>query len=542
MKQLKAMAAAFAMMLGALGATTAAQAANISVRVNAQRDTTGLHFTPVSAEVGEFGLTPEAPDHAAGDRWRVVARDARGQVLHQVTVRGHLQRNIEVFNPATGAIDHAQSVREPQSMFEVSMPFDARVASIGVEAVRPASSGQGQVAALGEAGGSARFERRALEQLMEQSRMVAPAAMAGVTATTIIDNGAASSHMDYVFIGDGYTAAEMDKWHADAKKVIDGFMADPLFAANRAKMNVRRVDVASSQSGVDEPDRGIYRNTAMDAAFYCYSIDRLLCVNTTKVFNIVGSVLAPDARDVVIVVANSTRYGGSGGQVATLSMNTSAIEIALHEIGHTAFALADEYDYGTCSLSGEPREGDVSMNGTRSVKWGSFISSATPVPTQPGQYANGTVGVFRGAQYCTSGKYRPTENSRMRTLGYPWHAVNESLVKSVFARYTGTSDSGYTQSGTLYAGQTVTVPTASPGYIQGGSGTYSFKLTGPSGADFDLYLYKWNGSYWQVVAQSTSSMPNEMLSYNGSAGYYYAAVKADSGSGTYTVQYNYPKP
>lgn len=113
--------------------------------------------------------------------------------------------------------------------------------------------------------------------------------------------------MDYVFVGDGYTAAEMTKWRADAQKVIDGFLADPLFAANRVTMNVRRVDVASNQSGVDEPDKGIYKDTVMDGAFNCYNIDRLLCVNSTKVYDVVGSVLAPDERDVIIVISNSTR-------------------------------------------------------------------------------------------------------------------------------------------------------------------------------------------------------------------------------------------
>jgi hypothetical protein len=343
-----------------------------------------------------------------------------------------------------------------------------------------------------------------------------------------------------VFVGDGYTAAEMGKWALDAKKVIDGFMADPLFAANRANMNVRRVDIASNQSGVDEPDRGIYRDTAMDGAFYCYSIERLLCVNTTKVLNVVGSVLAPDQRDVIVVISNSTRYGGSGGSVATLSMHASSVEVALHEIGHTAFALADEYDYGTCSLASEPTEGDVSLNWNRNVKWGNLIAASTPVPTPAGSFPNGTVGTFKGAQYCTSGKYRPTENSRMRTLGYPWHAVNERLVKNVFANYT--VPAGLTQSGTLASGASAYVPNTTPGYMTAGAGTISGRLTGASGTDFELFLYKWSGSAWNKVASSAGPTSTESISYPGTAGYYYFEVKSYSGSGAYTVNYSYPAP
>ena len=332
----------------------------------------------------------------------------------------------------------------------------------------------------------------------------------------------------------------MAKWRADAQKVIDGFLADPLFNANRGSMNIHRVDVASNQSGVDEIDKGIYRDTAMDGEFACYNIERLLCVNNTKATNIAASVLAPDARDVIVVIANSTRYGGSGGAVATLSMHASSIEVALHEIGHTAFALADEYEYGTCNTSSEPTEVNVSLNGTRSVKWGNLISGSTAVPTGLGVYPNGTVGTFVGAQYCGSGKYRPTENSRMRTLGYPWHAVNEGAVQKVFAKYTGAGS--VTQTGTLANGGSAIAPSASPGWVQAGAGTFSLKLSGPSGADFDLFLFKWSGSAWTKVAASEGNTSSESISYNGTAGYYYAQVKSYSGSGNYSLTYAFPKP
>ena len=361
------------------------------------------------------------------------------------------------------------------------------------------------------------------------------AAAPAATVTTIVNTGPSNARMDYVFIGDGYTAAEMGKWQADAKKVIDGFMADPLFAANRANMNVRRVDIASNQSGVDEIDKGIYRDTAMDGEFYCYNIERLLCVNETKVYNIVGSVLTPDQRDVIVVISNSTRYGGSGGAIATASMNPSSIEVALHEIGHTAFALADEYEYGTCDLSAEPTEGNVSLNRTRNVKWGSKIAAATPVPTTAGSVANGTVGVFQGGHYCLSGTYRPTENSRMRTLGYPWHAVNEGLAKTVFGKYTAV-----TQTGTLSSGGIAYVPNTSPGYIQAGNGTFNVQLTGPAGADFDLSLYKSLSTGWSKVAVSQGNTSSESINYVGTAGYYYIEVKSYSGSGSYTVKYSVP--
>ncbi|RFP29659.1 M64 family metallopeptidase [Duganella sp. BJB476] len=528
--------------LAALLAAGAASADNISLRLSYADGRSGPVFSARHAEIGTFALTPDVRNQAPGAQWRVVARDAQGVILHEVTVAAAQQRHVEAFNPSTGAIDIAETVRQANGSFEVSLPFDGATASVEVLPVQ-ASSGKGMSAAVAAVAPLARFDRATLAKLAGTSRTARAARAAALapaaTATTILSTGPAAARMDYVFIGDGYTAAEMDKWHADAQKVIDGFLADPLFAANRANMNVRRVDVASNQSGVDEPDKGIYRDTAMDAAFNCYNIDRLLCVDTDKVHDIVGSVLAPDERDVIIVVANSTRYGGSGGEVATLSMAPQSIEIALHEIGHTAFSLADEYDYGTCSLAGEPGEPDVTMNGTRSVKWRSLISASTPVPTTAGVYPNGTVGVFQGAQYCTSGKYRPTENSRMRMLGYPWHAVNEGVAHKVFAQYSG--GAGVTQTGTIPAGGSVNVPNVNPGWMQAAAGNISLQLTGKVGTNYQLYLYQYGANGWAQVATGTGAAASPSISYNAAAGYYYAVATSGTG-GAYSLTYSYVKP
>ncbi|MFZ6712879.1 M64 family metallopeptidase [Undibacterium sp. TC9W] len=518
---------------------SAAQAANISLRVAYSDGRQGTSFTPVRAELGEFALTPSMPDSGQGEPWRVIARNSQGTVIHEVLVRNAQQRHVEAFDPKTGAIDVSQQVRQADGVFEVSLPFDEKVASIEIQ---PQATGDARMALPPPQ--PAVFKRAALDKIVRNGQAARmqppPSAAPAATVTTIINNGPSNTRMDLVFVGDGYTAAEMSKWRTDAQKVIDGFMADPLFAANRTSINVHRVDVASNQSGADEPDKGVYRDTAMDGSFYCYNIDRLLCVNSTKVYDIVGSVLAPDQRDVIVVVSNSTRYGGSGGEIATLSMHAQSVEIALHEIGHTAFALADEYDYGTCSLSAEPTSGDVSLNGTRNVKWGGLISSSTAVPTGLGQYPNGTVGTFQGAQYCKTGKYRPTENSRMRTLGYPWHAVNEGLARTVFASYTPAPGGAVTQTGSLTNGATANAPSASPGYVQAGNGTYSIQLSGPAGTDFDLYLYKYSGSAWTKVASSEGSTSTESINYAGTAGYYYVQVKSYAGSGNYTVTYSFP--
>jgi serine protease len=91
-------------------------------------------------------------------------------------------------------------------------------------------------------------------------------------------------------------------------------------------------------------------------------------------------------------------------------------------------------------------------------------------------------------------------------------------------RYTGalsgTGDSDYHPNGTYYYSST--------------SGTHRGWLRGPAGTDFDLYLYKWNGFFWSIVARSESATSEEQIVYNGTPGYYRWRVYSYSGGGTYT--------
>ena len=77
-------------------------------------------------------------------------------------------------------------------------------------------------------------------------------------------------------------------------------------------------------------------------------------------------------------------------------------------------------------------------------------------------------------------------------------------------------------------------------YYYSGSGTHRGWLEGPSGTDFDLYLWKWSGSGWSTVAQSTSSDSEEEITYSGSSGYYVWRIYSYSGSGSYTFWLDRP--
>jgi len=70
-------------------------------------------------------------------------------------------------------------------------------------------------------------------------------------------------------------------------------------------------------------------------------------------------------------------------------------------------------------------------------------------------------------------------------------------------------------------------------YYQSSAGVHRGWLQGPSNANFNLQLYRWSGSSWQMVASSTSGDSNEFIEYSGTSGFYTWLVISDSGSGSY---------
>lgn len=135
-------------------------------------------------------------------------------------------------------------------------------------------------------------------------------------------------------------------------------------------------------------------------------------------------------------------------------------------------------------------------------------------------------------------------NYTLRPLGGTRLHLNpalSSLTLPVVDQPTGSTCTGYESvyNGSLSSGGNAYHPNGS--YFQTTvTGLHRACLDGPSGADFDLYLQKWNGSSWATVASGTSSGPDESFTYNGTAGYYRYRVYAYAGSGTYSGGYDAP--
>ncbi|WP_367134617.1 M64 family metallopeptidase [Saccharothrix sp. HUAS TT1] len=258
-----------------------------------------------------------------------------------------------------------------------------------------------------------------------QTRAAAAEVVAEVVP--IQETGAPDQRFDLVFVGDGYTAAELGAYHSHVvSKWTELSNVEP-FRSYRQYFNVWQVDVVSNQSGVDnDPSLGTDRDTALDMGFWCQGRDtqteRLLCVNQTKAGQF--GALAPQA-DQVIALGNTAKYGGAGGGVATAAgANDQAGQIAVHELGHSIGKLADEYDYPYDRYSGqEPTEVNVTADPT-GAKWAAYLGQPSP--------DGGVVGAFEGARYHRYGLYRPTSDSIMRTLGREFNLVGRDAMVEAF--------------------------------------------------------------------------------------------------------------
>lgn len=281
-----------------------------------------------------------------------------------------------------------------------------------------------------------------------------------VGTTQIVNNGPAERRWNLVLMGDGYLQSELGRFQADVMGFVGILRATPPFDVLWPAVNVFQVNVESVQSGADDPatcadgttGSGARVRTFFDAAFCSFGSRRLLTVNERLALQTARRQVPRNHASMVVV--NSPLYGGSGGGVAVFSTAPQAFEIAIHELGHSFFRLADEYptllgcESGETGhdryTGGEPREPNVTRETSPGrIKWKNRIAGGTPVPTtrnadctrcdpQPSPAKPGTVGLFEGARYFHCGLFRPEFDCKMRTLGQPFCAVcSDEIIRQM---------------------------------------------------------------------------------------------------------------
>ncbi|MGI8641217.1 MAG: M64 family metallopeptidase [Pyrinomonadaceae bacterium] len=287
---------------------------------------------------------------------------------------------------------------------------------------------------------------------------------------TIINNGISQNRYDIAVMGDGYTAAEMDKYRADVQRFMNGVFAQEPYREYQRYFNVHRIDVVSNQSGADHPERNppVFVDTALDSTYNCGGLLRYICINEVKVYDIIFRTLPASHYDVILVLVNDPQSGGAGGQVPVVSAaRADSVETILHELGHSFARLADEYTtFGTnCTFIFEPSEANATRETIRSqIKWNHWIDPITPIPTTTFDFS--IPGLYLGGRHCETSIYRPTYSSKMRQFYRPFEQINtEQHVKRLYNFVSPIDDSlpaGNTVSLSSNQSQTFTVTTPQP--------------------------------------------------------------------------------
>ncbi|MBP1647294.1 MAG: IgA Peptidase superfamily [Bacteroidetes bacterium] len=284
---------------------------------------------------------------------------------------------------------------------------------------------------------------------------------------TVMKNGDPAEKVDIAILGDGYTKAEMEKFMKDAKHFNDVMFGTHPFSDRKKDFNVWAVEVESAESGIDVPDRNVWKNNALGTMYNTFGSARYILTTENKTLR---DAAAAAPYDFLCILVNDTRYGGGG--IFNLYATTYTREVVkgqewqmdyvyVHEFGHSFAGLGDEYYNSSTAYNDfyspgvEPWEPNVTaLVDKKNLKWKEFQSPGVDLPTTwekarydsiealrgkldrlaPDYYekreplyrsglsilaqsvAAGRVGAFEGAGYASKGLYRPSVDCRMFSL------------------------------------------------------------------------------------------------------------------------------
>ena len=304
----------------------------------------------------------------------------------------------------------------------------------------------------------------------------------------IRENGPAASHVDLLVVGDGYTAERRGQFVADVKRLTGVLLATEPFRRNADKFNVRALFVATEESGISNPRKGVWKDGAFGLSFNAFDSDRYVLTYADRKLR---DAAAQAPYDALILLFDERKYGG-GGIYNLWSTCAAASEQApylfVHEFGHGFAGLADEYyssqvAYEAFNPRGvEPWEENVTaLLDPARLKWRDLVDAGTPLPTPwgkerydaldlayqkkrkalvdaqateeasealmreigattapllAGERFHGQVGAFEGAMYEAQGLYRPEVDCIMFTRNpTTFCKVCERALERVIRRY-----------------------------------------------------------------------------------------------------------
>ena len=286
-----------------------------------------------------------------------------------------------------------------------------------------------------------------------------------ITAFMVVNHGHYHQKVDIVFLPDGYTSKEMGKFRKDAKRFAEILFSASPFKERKQDFNIMGLELASGESGIDNPRQGVYKDNTLGCSYNAFGLDRYVLTWENKTMRRAASRVPYEH---IFILVNEEKYGGGGifNLYAITSVdNELSGHVFVHEFGHSFSGLGDEYYSSDVSYNDfyppgiEPWEPNITaLLDKDHVKWQNLMEPDTPIPTPWGKeeyetvlkqfaakarklrqqgasparrdslsaaretwlemfiesqpYA-GKIGVFEGAGYSAKGLYRPGIQCRM---------------------------------------------------------------------------------------------------------------------------------
>ena len=268
---------------------------------------------------------------------------------------------------------------------------------------------------------SGKFSRLAEFTLDPQDKLIRRDKENSFKTDTIHYSGEPSRKVDLLFIAEGYTKDEMDKFRADAKRFTSYLFNTEPYKSRKSDFNIWAVESVSAESGPDIPHEDIWKNTIASSNFYTFRTDRYLTAPDHKR---VSSIASGSHCDAMYVIVNTDKYGGGGiynYYGLSMSDHKYASEVFVHELGHSFAGLGDEYYTsdvaydGFYNLKTEPWEPNITTLTDFDSKWKKMLKPGTPIPTPQNEEFAKVTGVFEGGGYMAKGIYRPAVDCRMKS-------------------------------------------------------------------------------------------------------------------------------
>jgi IgA Peptidase M64 len=198
-------------------------------------------------------------------------------------------------------------------------------------------------------------------------------------------NGPSAEKVDFLILGDGYTATERGKFEKDARRLMDILFSVSPFKERRRDFNVWGLCPPAAESGISRPSTGVHRRSPVGATYDAFGSERYVLTFENRALRDIAA-FAP--YEFMEILTNTRTYGGGGifGLYSTVAADSLwAPYIFVHEFGHHFAALADEYytsdvAYEPAAERVEPWEPNVTAH-PESLKWKDLVAPGTPVPT-----------------------------------------------------------------------------------------------------------------------------------------------------------------